>query len=600
MFNRSGITHLVSISGSHVTMVAAMGGASVFWFWRRLRWRGAGLAERCPAQVVAALAALLIAWLYCLLAGWGVPARRTFLMLALVALAYVIRLPVSSFRVLCLAAGVVVALDPWALLASGYWLSFGAVMVLLASARWAGDAVGLRRPSRLRRLGRLLWNAARLQCTVSLALLPVLAMLFHEVSIVSPLANAYAIPVIGLAVTPVTLLAAACAIAPGMGPLAAGLTWLGHALLQAMMAPTVWLADLPVASLPVAAGPWWLTLLALGGVAFAALPYGMPLRWTGWLLLLPALLWRPERPQPGDWTLHALDVGQAGAIVVRTAQHTLLFDTGARRGAHGDDGNRIIVPYLRAQGIPALDALVVSHADGDHAGGLLSVLHALPVARTYSSFDLAGHLRKEASRARVQPYGWLRDEGTGAHGHGGPAREPLPVLPAEMLSCVRGMRWEADGVTFEFLWPDPAASAMSGRKAGTTRNENSCVLRIQGARHSALLTGDIGARQEAALVRAGLGHNDVVIAPHHGSSKSSSVQFVQATRPAHVIAQAGPWNRHGHPGMEVMTRWQQAGAAFWRSDWHGAITVESRDGALTVRSERQAARRYWTTVAGGG
>jgi competence protein ComEC len=600
VFNRSGITHLVSISGSHVTMVAAMGGAVVFWFWRRLRWRGAGLSEWYPAQVVA-LVALLLAWLYCLLAGWGVPAQRTFLMLAMIALAYVIRLPVSSSRVVCLAAGVLVALDPWALLASGFWLSFGAVMILLASGRWVGESVDRQKPGRMLRLRRLLWNATRLQCAVSLALLPVLAMLFHEVSIVSPLANAYAIPVIGLAVTPVALLAAMCATVPGLTPLAGGLAWLGHILLQAMMAPTAWLAALPAASLPVAAAPWWLTLLALGGVAVATLPYGLPLRWAGWLLMLPIFLWRPERPELGNWTLHALDVGQAGAIVVRTAHHTLLFDTGARRGAHGDDGSRIIVPYLRAQGIHALDALVVSHADDDHAGGLLSVLQALPVSRAYSSFDLEDYVREHSAsgtRRSLRSSDRLPDDAASERGHGR-LRTGLPVLPGGILSCARGVRWEADGVAFEFLWPDPAEPVVPGRKAGQRRNDNSCVLRIQGMRHSALLTGDIGARQEAALVRAGLRHNDVVIAPHHGSSKSSSVQFAQATRPAHVIAQAGPWNRHGHPGAEVMARWRRVGAAFWRSDWHGAVTVESRGDALTVRSERQAARRYWTTVVGG-
>ncbi|MGP1615780.1 MAG: ComEC/Rec2 family competence protein, partial [Pollutimonas bauzanensis] len=138
VFNRTGITHLVSISGSHITMIAALGGSLAFWLWRRGRLRGRALAERLPAQVAAALAALLVAWLYCLLAGWGVPARRTFLMLAVVAAAYLLRLPMDASRLLPLAAFAVVLLDPWALLASGFWLSFGAVCVLMASAGWWG------------------------------------------------------------------------------------------------------------------------------------------------------------------------------------------------------------------------------------------------------------------------------------------------------------------------------------------------------------------------------------------------------------------------------------------------------------------------------
>src|SRR5690606_9107706 len=170
VFNRTGITHLVSISGSHITMIAALGGVVVFGAWRRLRWRGRALAEHLPAQVAAALAALLVAWLYCLLAGWGVPARRTFFMLAVVSLTYIFRLHLSAFRLLALVAFVVVLLDPWSLLASGFWLSFGAVYVLMASSGWYGQAVGQAALTRWRRLPTLLSTATRLQLAITAGL----------------------------------------------------------------------------------------------------------------------------------------------------------------------------------------------------------------------------------------------------------------------------------------------------------------------------------------------------------------------------------------------------------------------------------------------
>ncbi|WP_317135378.1 DNA internalization-related competence protein ComEC/Rec2 [Pollutimonas sp. M17] len=574
VFNRTGITHLVSISGSHITMIAALGGALTYWLWRRLRWRGHALAERLPAQVAAALAALLVAWLYCLLAGWGVPARRTFLMLAVMAGAYVLRLPVCASRLLSLAAFAVVLMDPWALLASGFWLSFGAVYVLMTSSGWWGQPIGRAAPGRWRRAGILLARATRLQLAVTAALMPLLALIFHEVSLASPLANAYAIPVISLAVTPLALLSAGAAVVPGLDAMASGLAWLGHAALELMMAPTVWLSNWRAASFTVAAAPWWLTALALSGLVAAMLPYGLPGRRLAWLLMMPALCWPPKRPHEGEWTLHALDVGQAGAIVIQTARHAFLFDTGLRSGPDSDDGARVIRPFLHAQGIVKLDTLIVSHADIDHAGGLRSLLQAVPVQQSYSSFDLAGYLKREAALL------------------GMPGQ--LPPLPLAMSPCQYGMTWHVDGVSFEFLWP---LGNPDGPRAGngSRRNAQACVLRLRGEHHSALLPADIGAAQEAALVDRGLGYVDVVLAPHHGSKSSSSPAFVNETQAWHVVAQAGAWNRYGHPNSDVQSRWQRSGAAFWRSDWHGAVTVHSSAGGLRATSARQASRRYWQT-----
>lgn len=593
VFNRSGITHLVSISGSHVTMVAALGGGAVFALWRRLRWRGRLLAERMPAQVCAGLVALFLAWLYCLLAGWGVPARRTFLMLAVVGATYALRLPVVPSSVLSLAAFAVILLDPWAILASGFWLSFAAVAVLLASSSWAGKRVAALAPGRSVQIRDFLLAALRLQLAVSLALTPALALLFHEVSAVSPLSNAYAIPVIGLFVTPLALLSAGAALVPGLGMVADLLAGWAHAAFQVIMVPTVWLAGLPAASFPVAAAPLWVSLLAVPGIVLALLPYGAPLRHAAWLLFLPALCWRPDRPAPGEWTLHALDVGQAGAIVVQTARHTMLFDTGARRGHGTDDGMRVILPYLRALGVRRLDTLVVSHADMDHAGGLESVLAALPVTQSFSSFDLSSHLLHGSANKRSAQL--TSHQASSAF-----------KLPARVLRCVRGQAWEVDGVMFEFLWPatDRASSQDASLPGQATseqtrrknmRNNQSCVLRVVGAHHSALLTGDIGARQEEMLVSGGLGATDLVMVAHHGSRHSSSPLFVLATRAAHVIAQAGPWSRHGHPSGAIEKRWQRAGARFWRSDFHGAVIAHSSAASLSLQAERYVSRRYWTT-----
>lgn len=573
VFNRTGITHLVSISGTHVTMIAGLGGLVLVAVWRRVSFGGQCLAERIPAQVAGALGALLVAWLYCLLAGWGVPAQRTFLMLAVIALSYVLRLSLSPSRLLLLAAFAVVALDPWAVLSSGFWLSFGAVAVLMAMAGWGGQE--------LRPAGRRPWHrwrraalaATQLQLMISTALLPALALLFNQISIVSPLANAYAIPVISLLVTPLSLLAAASAMAPGADVQAAWLARVAHDILLWMMVPTDWLASQAIASISVASAPMAVTLLAVPGLIVALLPGGLRGRMLGWALMLPALTWVAPRPSEGDWDAVALDVGQATAVVVRTARHSLLFDTGVRSSATVDSTIRVIEPYLRSVGDSGLDVLMVSHADIDHVGGLRSLLNAMPVEQAYSSFNIDAWLRREADLLDVQDT----------------SERPMAMIP-----CQRGQQWVTDGVRFEVLWP-LGADYSSLRAASRERNDRSCVVRIEGRHHSLLLTGDISRAPELELVHRGLESHDVVMAAHHGSNTSSQSEFIEALQAEHAVVQAGAWSRYGHPHPAAVQRWRSAGAKVWRTDHHGAIIMESRDSGLHVQGERQRRRRYWQT-----
>jgi competence protein ComEC len=206
-----------------------------------------------------------------------------------------------------------------------------------------------------------------------------------------------------------------------------------------------------------------------------------------------------------------------------------------------------------------------------------SVLSTMPVEQSYSSFDLPAYLRREAGMLGVS--------------------QSSASLPAAVSACVRGYRWEWDGVTFEFLWPLDAAATQTSHapRRQTGKNAEACVLRIQGRHHSVLLPADIGTAQERALLELGLDPIDVVLAAHHGSKSSSSVRFVQAAQAAHVIAQVGNGNRYGHPSAQVETRWRASSAMFWRTDKHGAITVTSRANGLAARSTRQSAARYWQT-----
>ena len=583
IFNKTGITHLVSISGSHVTMLAAFGGLSMLWLWKRLRWRERALGEIVPAKVMAAVAALTVAWLYCLLAGWGVPARRTFFMLLVSGLALLTRLPISPSSVLCLAAAVVTLIDPWSPISTGFWLSFAAVAILFYVGSQSQvpqiESMCLRQ-----RCWEILKESARLQWLITLAMVPALAFLFQQVSISSPFANAVAIPIVTFVVTPLALMTAVISCVSSLAPLASATAWLGHFAFDWCMIPVTWLADAPWSSLSVAAMPAWCLVLSLLGMTWALQPPGIPVRWIGWTLLLPALSWQPQRLPEGNWWLTALDVGQGGAILVGTQRHVLLFDSGPRVGS-SDTGQRVVVPVLRALGIKKLDVLVVSHSDIDHAGGLPGLLKEVPVKSAFSSFNLESHLSHTQNILQVS--------------------SPIP-RPDQMLACEAGHTWEWDGVIFSFLHPAREVQTVRERppvshvKKKSRSNDQSCVLHIQGAYHSALLPGDIGIKQEKEILQrfdSGAAQlapfADLVLVGHHGSSTSSSPLFVAQTRAQHAIAQVGYLNRFAHPTQEVENRWKASQAQFWRTDHHGAMVVQSTHKGLSVRSESIWRKRYW-------
>ncbi|WP_454674515.1 DNA internalization-related competence protein ComEC/Rec2 [Achromobacter pestifer] len=569
IFNRSGITHLVSISGMHVTSIAGIAGVLLAACWRRVRWRGVGLAEIVPSRIAGGAAAAFVALGYCLLAGWGVPARRTFFMLSVVLAAAMSRLPLTAGRVLACAAAGVVALDPWTPMSPGFWLSFGAVAILLRIADTPFDAdAGWSRRWRAR-----LGQATRLQLLVTLGLTPLLAFLVYQVSVGSPLANAVAIPSVTFVVTPLALLCAALSVLPGGQDAAAWAGQLGLAAFDYTMMPVAWVGNAAWASISVAAAPWPWLLLAVAGMVWALQTRGWPARHLGWACMLPLLCWRPDPPAPGHWRISALDVGQGSAILVETATQTLLFDAGPRHYGGSDAGERVVAPFLQARGIRALDVLVLSHADQDHVGGTRAVLAAVPVRRSYASFEVAAFVRRDA---RLWP-----DAGRALPG-------APPVLPDEMRRCQRGDSWEVDGVAFTFLHP-----ARGGSGAAEDRNADSCVLRVAGASHSLLLTGDIGVAQERDLVARGLPATDVVMASHHGSASSSGRDWVAAVQAGHAIAQAGHLNRFRHPAPVVQRRWLRAGATFWRSDRDGAVMAESSEQGLGVWAQRERAARYW-------
>lgn len=571
LFNRAGLTHLVSISGAHVTLIAVLLAALVSYVWRRLSWRGRAWAEYYPAQHAASWAGLLTAFLYCILAGWGVPAQRTFLMLLVLVLARLSGMMLGPARVLLLAAWLVVLWDPWALLSSGFYLSFAAVAILLFRSYWQG--LPLKRYVSWRRFGHNLHRTVLLQLLITVALFPLLAYLFHEISLVSPLTNAYAIPLIGSVLTPMALLLAFLASVPGFSYLAYGLAALADFLLIWTMHITQYLVSSRWAARITAAAPLCLMLWSLLGVLLISLPRGLCSRLAGVLIMLPALFYRPKLPADGQWQLTALDVGQGSSIVIRTRHQTLLYDAGVRYSPDSDEGLRSVLPYFRSQGIKQLDVLVLSHADLDHVGGASSVLQKLAVKQSWSGFDLPAFIRREERLL-------------------GRAAGTVP-LPINMGACLVGESWVVDGVRFEFMWPTRIESDTVAQLVGNQKNSQSCVLSVRGKYHSALLLGDVGVSEELQMLAQGLPAHDVVLVGHHGSRSSSGPDFVHTMRAALAISQNGHWNRFSHPDSLVQARWEQAGSVFLRTDHDGAVQVYSQPDGLWYQNERERRAPYW-------
>jgi competence protein ComEC len=534
VFWRTGVGHLMSISGLHITMLAGLAFALAYFAWLRLP----ALALRLPARKAAVIAGTLAALAYALMTGYQVPAQRTFVMLATVAACVLADRHGSPSRVLALAALAVVALDPWAVLSAGFWLSFGAVAAIF-------HVMALRTG----RHGKL-HGAALEQLAVTVAMVPMLIALFQEVSLVSPLANAFAIPFVSLVVVPLT-------VAGAFLPLPFLLD-AAHLLMVWVMAPLEWLASLPVAMLESHAPAAWTVVAALAGCAWLLAPRGVPLRSVGALWMAPMFAVVPPGPAPGEAWLDVLDVGNGLASVVRTARHALVYDTGPSWNADADSGSRIVVPFLRGEGISRLDGVVVSHADDDHSGGAASIAYARAPGWLLSP---------------LAPEDWLH------------------AAFVKSLRCQAGHRWSWDGVEFRVLHPAAQIYAETRKRK---ENDRGCVLHIATAGHSVLLAADVEARSEAEMIArdAAALRADVLVVPHHGSKTSSTTAFVDAVSPRFAIFSVGYRNRFNHPNAAVVQRYESIGAIVYRTDLDGALRVRMFPDATIETFASEA--RYWS------
>jgi competence protein ComEC len=534
VLTRTGTNHLVAISGLHIGLVTGLVYFLMRWLWSR----SSRLTLRWPAPKAAAITGLAAALGYAALAGFSIPTQRALIMISIVMLGILTQRERSPTHTLLIALLAVMILDPVAVMSAGFWLSFLAVAIILFGMSGRGKYSGLW------------WKWGRLHLLIAIGLLPVMLVLFQRVPELSPLANLIAVPWISILVVPFVL---AGVILLLLVPVAGGVLLMFSAISLSCIWPVLeWIATIDLVHWVHHVPVTWTLLPAIAGTILLISPRGIPGRWLGIIWLLPVFLIKPPRPADGELWITLLDVGQGLASVVQTHDHVLVYDTGPKFNDQFDTGMAVVVPYLHFQGLDKVNLLVIGHGDSDHIGGAASLAHEIRIDRAISSV---------------------------------PGK--LPWINATL--CNRDQQWRWDGVDFQVLNP-PRDEQYKG-------NNSSCVLRISNDAGAVLLTGDIERQAERILLlqQADQLPSSILVAPHHGSRTSSTMEFIDAVRPKYVLFPVGYHNRFGFPKEDVIKRYQSIGAKLYNSAQHGAISFKlGADGTIAPPDTyRQSAKRYW-------
>ena len=575
VFNATGIGHLISISGLHVTMLAGVGASIAAFIWRR-GW----LPLLIPVSKIAAMSGFITAFIYAWLAGFQIPAQRTMYMVGVVAFALWTGRNPRSFDIWGWALAFVLLIDPMAPYTPGFWLSFGAVAAILYAMGDSSGLLGIPTGKELEvhwtyRAMQALREACRVQMVVTLALLPFTLYWFYQVSVVSPLANAFAIPLVSYIVTPLAIVGA---LLPEF--LGRWLMWSAHAAMEYLAIALEWMASWSWSVLWSRQPEWWVLAISGLGIIYAIRPGPICESWKARLLaiafaiplFIPSIQWpNTSHLAQREFRASVLDIGQGTAVLIETASKRLLYDTGPIQGKKDDAGQRIILPYLRGRGIAQIDRMIISHSDSDHVGGAATLLKHIKFGLMMGSLPSANPLLQNLQVRKI------------------------PAIP-----CRYGQRWKWDGV--EFLIWHPHEETVFSDQYPSKPNEMSCVLEVRNSQSSLWLTGDVEKQGEAEITQrldeitlAEIGDRELIfMAPHHGSKTSSSLALLKRLGPNEAFAQNGYRNRYGHPHPDVTARYQDLEIPFYQTPQTGAQTWLFKNNAKSsTQFWRHDIKRLW-------
>ncbi len=532
ILRKTGTAHLMAISGLHIGLIAGL----TFWLFRWVvAW--VGILHWSPHHI-AAVGAMSCATGYAMLAGLSLPTQRALIMLGIVFGAVILQAKIRPAHLLAITAVAVVVINPLAVLSAGFWLSFGAVAI-----------ISLMLVGRLRTGGY--WSSTwTVAWRVALGLSPLLLLFFGSVSLIAPIANLIAVPVVSLVVVPASLFGAV--ISSFSESIASVIFNFSSLVLSVVMAYLEQLSLLKYSAISLSKPSLWAIISGIFGVILILSPRGVRYKWLGLILLLPALFPDVNKIDQGQFKVTVLDVGQGLSSVIETANHTLVFDAGIRLSAKFDMGTSVLLPYLRSRSIQHVDLLVLSHPDSDHIGGAQALLTDLPVDNQISSY---------------------------------PKRVPGHAVQL----CQPGRQWQWDGVQFLILAPL--------RPFFIDENNNSCVIKVNAGHDGLLLTGDIESEAESRLIKeyGNILKSRLLVVPHHGSKTSSSAHFLDSVDPALAIIPAGYRNQYGFPHKKVVKEYQVKNIPLLNTAHSGAVSVilGSKQSLQGVTKYREQSRRYW-------
>ncbi|MGK0296519.1 MAG: competence protein ComEC [Gammaproteobacteria bacterium] len=530
----TGTNHLLAISGLHIGLMAGFAFFIVRWLWP-LTWRFAHLFQ---AQNVASVCSIIAALVYALLAGFTIPTQRALIMLSVMLLYVLTNRKISKTNLLAISLIIVICIDPLAVLSHGFWLSFLAVSIIMFSVN-----INITRTVYYKAR-----NWFRVQLFLYISLIPVLALMFNQIPVLSIFANLIAIPWVTMITMPLLLLSAILIFINAS--IASWLYIAGLYSLNIIWYYLEYLASFDTFSYVLATPSVWILFTALFGLIILLLPLSFPGRFIASVWLLPLIFPLNNAPDSGDFDVNVLDVGQGLSIIVRTQNHILLYDTGPGSSAGNNAGLSVVIPYLKHLGYKQIDKIVQSHGDNDHIGGLVDILSRIEVVSIISSVP-----------------------------------EKINYIASKF--CLTGQTWNWDNVSFEILHPDKPES-FSGNNA-------SCVLKVGIGKDSILLTGDIEAEAEYSLLAKKVNNlqASVLIVPHHGSLTSSSASFIRAVSAKDVIISSGYLNRFRLPNQDIIDKYRSSGANIFNTATDGAIIVKYFKGEFSVVSEREVSSKFW-------
>jgi len=506
----TGTIHLTAISGLHIGLIAALAFLIGRWLWSlpviTIRW--------LPATKMGAIFAIVAALVYAALAGFSIPTQRALIMVLVIMLCFLSNRQLSRFDIFSIALFSVLLFSPASVISPGFWLSFTAVAIIFYTLSGRTPTGGF-------------WHTSlKVHFILALGLSPFLLMLFGQNPLLGPLANILAVPFFALFITPLVL--SGILLLYVFKPFGEGLLKLADYLIDLFWPILEWIADLPHTHLIGSISSIAVLMISLIGILILLMPKGLPGRWLAGIFILPVFLIHELPPDRGDYQFTLFDVGQGLAVVIRTRNHVLLYDTGAKFSDNFDTGKAVVLPYLRSLGLKSLDKVIISHGDNDHRGGYQSVAKKIPIIETLTSV-------------------------------------PEKIHGKNIHLCESGQHWKWDNVNFEILHP--------GRNYKGTGNNRSCVLKIDNGYKSVLLTGDIEASAEALLIRAKHDKldSDLLVVPHHGSKTSSTAEFIAAISPEYALFPVGYRNRFNHPAKIVYSRYHGANIKLLDTTREGTI-----------------------------